>query len=129
MQSVLASLHFTWKPELVEHLLHRICSANSFVEEWQLDGGLDTRLLTAARSTFALSTSVKASDDRDTLEGLLTIVRDMCIEKESMETKVMSNGCTQRSGIECMDVFFDILNHLSGYHALNSYEDQQSNLN
>ena len=52
LNATMQSLQFSWKPELLEHLLHRVCSANSFVDEWQLDAGIEERLQAAARSTF-----------------------------------------------------------------------------
>lgn len=58
--------------------------------------------------------------------ALLHLVKDVCIEKDTMEN---SNGNDLNvSGLEFVDVFFDMLNYVAGYHTLNNFETQQNSL-
>lgn len=57
---------------------------------------------------------------------VLMIVREICYEKDIMDNH--SDDMLQPSGVEFVEVFFDMLNYVAGYHALNNFEQNQHNL-
>ncbi len=80
--------------------------------------------------------------NRNKLGGLIYLLREIAIEKEAMEERVwpdnidseMNDGeiervhDIQRSGIEFVDIVFDVLNYIAGYHPINNYEEHQNDL-
>ena len=62
----------------------------------------------------------------------LSVLREVSRFKERDESEVESDLSSSGTVVavcdEFMDVFFDVLNHLAGYHPLNNFEEQQDRL-
>lgn len=57
------------------------------------------------------------------LECLLLFIRELCFDKDITENH--RSDSLSSSGIDFTDTFFDMLNHVSGYHSMNNFEDYQ----
>lgn len=82
---------------------------------------------------FAQVADLLASDTgRSQLEGRLLLLRELAVEKDCLEAG--ENGDLKVSGIEVdlddkfVDMFFDMLNYVAGYHAQNNFEEHQTDL-
>jgi hypothetical protein len=58
-----------------------------------------------------------ANYEGDSFKASLLMVYDVCVRKEmeKMEATPLENSNNHRSGLECMNFFFDLINEIAGY--------------
>jgi hypothetical protein len=86
---------------------------------------------------FGEISALLGENSPEKLENILILLREMTIVQElqdsyfnfnSAENSSSTEAMELRTGLEFVELFFEFLNHESGYHALNNFEEFQSDL-